>query len=402
MRIVITKNGKVIIQEIDPDIKYKRLLARSTFKNRTLNSPNKSFSKNTNSSFDNKLIKSSYNTNSPFNKEDIDEVLSNMKSKINEPQNFKEIKLSNPKKLNMPALMEERYMKEDQKKNKINSSSFDENNKNLLPDVFVTINKTIEKEANQKGYEYIYNHINCLKNEVINNYNTKSPKVNSIPQSFNLSETSTINNNQFTLPQILPAYPLKYIINRNSYKNAFYDAVKEEKKIKKGKKVTEENFRTIVVPSPKKLLENSLQNEINSQNRNLIMYLNKKDDLSGKFIERISKYDDEQIQKLNKISQKAFFSKNQDKMIKEIIRKKLNGEYVNLAEKFKNQLEIMKDDLNNYEKVMKIEDKKRVDKKERYFQQYRDAEKDWLKYNTLRFYKKSEPPKNSATGLLEN
>ena len=39
-----------------------------------------------------------------------------MKSKINEPQNFKEIKLSNPKKLNMPALMEERYMKEDQKK----------------------------------------------------------------------------------------------------------------------------------------------------------------------------------------------------------------------------------------------------------------------------------------------
>ena len=402
MRIVITKNGKVIIQEIDPDIKYKRLLARSTFKNRTLNSPNKSFSKNTNSSFDNKLIKSSYNTNSPFNKEDIDEVLSNMKSKINEPQNFKEIKLSNPKKLNMPALMEERYMKEDQKKNKINSSSFDENNKNLLPDVFVTINKTIEKEANQKGYEYIYNHINCLKNEVINNYNTKSPKINSIPQSFNLSETSTINNNQFTLPQILPAYPLKYIINRNSYKNAFYDAVKEEKKIKKGKKVTEENFRTIVVPSPKKLLENSLQNEINSQNRNLIMYLNKKDDLSGKFIERISKYDDEQIQKLNKISQKAFFSKNQDKMIKEIIRKKLNGEYVNLAEKFKNQLEIMKDDLNNYEKVMKIEDKKRVDKKERYFQQYRDAEKDWLKYNTLRFYKKSEPPKNSATGLLEN
>ena len=302
----------------------------------------------------------------------------------------------------MPSVMAEKYMKEDNKKKKIKTNnSFNGQNKNLLPDVFVKINKKIEKEANEKGYEYIFEKINCLKKDTIENYNTKSSKGNSLPQSANLSLNNTTNNNAFTLPQILPAYPLKYIINNNSYTNALKNAVKNENILKKGKKVTEENFRTTVEPNPIRVLDNCLQNEINSQNRNLIMYLNKKDDLSDKFIQRLSKYDNGQIQKLNKISQKAFYSKNQDKIIHEIIRKKINGDYVNISEKFKNQLEYMKDNLTNYEKVLKNEDKKRIDNKERYFQQYRDAEKDWLKYNTVRFYKKSEPPKNSATGLLE-
>ena len=403
MRIVITKNGKIIIQEINPDIKYKRLLARSTIKNHMQNNPtNKSLNKNTSNSFDNKLARSSYNNNATFNKEDIDDVLINMKNQNTEPSNFKVVKLSNTKKLNMPSLMAEKYMKEGNSNNNKVNNSFDENKKNLLPDVFVSINKNIEREANEKGYEYIYDTINCLKKDSIDNYNSKSSRGNSLPQSMNLNETATVNNSRFTLPQILPAYPLKYIINRNSYKTALQNAVKEEKSLKKGKKVTEENFRTVVEPNPRQVLENSLQNEINSQNRNLIMYLNKKDDLSGQFIQRLSKYDDDEIQRLNKISQKAIFSKNQDSVIHEIIRKKINGDYVNLSEKFKSQLENMKDDLNNYDKVMKNEDKKRIDKKERYFQQYRDAEKDWLKYNIVRFYKKSEPPKNSATSLLDN
>ena len=49
---------------------------------------------------------------------------------------------------------------------------------------------------------------------------------------------------------------------------------------------------------------------------------------------------------------------------------------------------------------MKEEEKKKINNKERYFNQYIEAEKNWVKSNALRFYRKSDPPKNSATGLV--
>ena len=406
MRIVITKNGKVMIQEINPEIKYKNILSRSTMKNR--NKSNQ-FKKNTNNSFDNKNI-TSFNSisTSNNNNNDVDTILSNLKDKNKDISNCQVIQLATPKKLNMPSLMAEKYMKEEKKKNKTTDNSFnnEKNNQNLLPDVFVSINKVIEDEAKDKGYDYVYNNINCLSNmqreKELQSYISKTARGNKSAQRNILKTELNSSNSKFTLPKILPAYPLKYIINRKSYKNIFLDAINQEKIIKKGKKVTEENFRTIVVPSPKHLLEKSLENEINSQNSNLIMYLNDKNNLSGSFVRRVSSYDNEQIGKLNKISQKAIYNNKQEDIIRDIIRKKISGEYVNSSESIKKELLNMRTNLDNYEKVMKIEEKKKViNKKERYFQQYRDAEKNWLKFNALRFYKKSSPPINSATGLLK-
>ena len=49
----------------------------------------------------------------------------------------------------------------------------------------------------------------------------------------------------------------------------------KEYELKKGKILTEDNFRSKVVPSPRYNLELSLKNEIKTENTNLITYLNK-------------------------------------------------------------------------------------------------------------------------------
>ena len=202
-----------------------------------------------------------------------------------------------------------------------------------------------------------------------------------------------------SLPTILPAYPLKYIINRQSLNKVTKEAIGEENKMRKGTMLTEDNFRSQNLPSPRKILEDSLKNEIKTQNSNLIMYLNKSNDVSGPFLKRISGYGDEQIKKLNKISQKTMFNKLQENVISGIIKKKIKGEYVHYSEEFKEGLETMKEKLTRYDNVIKAEERKKIDKKERYINFHRENEKEWMKFNIERFNKKSSPPRRRPSNV---
>ena len=204
----------------------------------------------------------------------------------------------------------------------------------------------------------------------------------------------------FSLPKILPAYPLKYIINPYSIRNIKKEVQIKEYELKKGKKLTEDDFRSKVVPNPRYNLELSLKNEIKTENTNLITYLNKSKDIKVPFVERLSTYDNDQIKRLNKISQKTMFIKGQENVIKKKIQNKIKEQYRLSSEEYKEGLETLKEKLHRYEDIVKIEEKKKIDKRERYLQKYSEAEKYWVKSNALRFYKKSDPPKNSATGLV--
>ena len=378
MRIVITKNGKIIIQEINPEIKYKNMITYSTDKYRTnrklmrqslinknLDRSN-SFGHNSSTNFSNNINQKSI---------DIDDLLTNMRDIEKKANSPKIVNLTLNQKLNMPQSIAEKYMTKDT----INRD--DSENKNLLPDVFVSINKAIEKEASQKGYDYIYNSINSL-----NKQKTTDQNDNNI-------------SSHISLPSILPAYPLKYIINRNSLSKVTKEAIGEENKLKKGSILTEENFRSQNLPNPVTVLEDSLKNEIKTQNSNLIMYLNKSNDISGPFLKRISRYGDEQIKKLNKISQKTMFNKMQEDVISGIIKKKIKGEYLHYNEEYKEGLETMKEKLTRYENVIKAEERKIIDKKERYINFHRENEKEWMKYNIERFNKKNTPARRTSTQI---
>ena len=396
MRIVITKNGKIIIREINPEVKYKNLLtSHNQFMSRRFGNQSK-LSHSRNNSFGN-----TSNNLSIHNKNlNIDDVLSNVQSNKKNLKSNSQCKILNlepNKHLMLPQSIADRYF-EDQ-------SSLEIEDKNLLPDVFVSINKSIEKDANTKGFNYIYNNISSLQTmhdkEIEENLSRKKSLEDNSSLLLNTEQNDMGRySTTFNLPKILPAYPLKYIINPYTIKNIKKEAKLKEYELKKGKRLTEDNFRSKVIPDPRYNLELSLKNEIKIENTNLITYLNKSKDIKAPFVERLSMYDNEQIKKLNKISQKTMFIKGQEKIISDKIRNKIKGLYRQSSEEYKKGLETLKEKLNKYENIVKAEEKKIIDKRERYLNQYNEAEKYWVKSNALRFYKKSDPPKNSATALV--
>ena len=387
MRIVITKNGRILIQEINPEIKFKSLITKHKSLNKS-KYKNLTFSENKKNAIGNST-KNIFSPKKKVKNLEIDDVFSEINSSGNKSKSLcKFLKIDPNKHLNMPQSIAERYF----------STQYDSNNianddKNILPDVLISINKSIEKDASKMGMSYLYNNISSLQ----------SMKENSNDKMLlsNLdNDGSGRNTSRYNLPKILPAYPLKYIISPNSIRNLKKQAIQMEKDSTEDKRLTEDNFRSRVKKDIKTTLTQSLKNEIKTENTNLITYLNKDEDIKPPFLERLSGFDENKISRLNKISQKTMFIKGQEKIIKERIKDKIRAQFRNAGEKYREGLENIKDKLIKSEKIFLSEEKKKIDKKDRYMSQYNEAERNWLKSGVLRFYHKNKPPINSATGLI--
>ena len=389
MRILITKNGRIIIQDIHPDIKYKGLLtsqksfvSKKNFNNLTLNSLKyKTIDKST---------KNIFHSKKKLKNIEIDDVL----SEINSPQmnNSKSVckmlTIDPNKNLNMPQSVADKYFS-----TQIDSMNNENEDKNILPDVLISINKSIEKDASKRGLDYIYNNISSLQTMKENGRN----KMMSINTEREEQGHYTMNMN---LPKILPSYPLKYIITPKILKKLKKQAIKMEYDSKKDKRLSEDNFRSKVKKDLKTTLELNLKNEINAENTNLISYINKDKEIKVPFVDRLCNFDDNKLRKLNKISQKTMFVQGQEKIIKERIKDKIKAKFRNASETYKDGLENIRCQLMKSEKIINDEEKKIVDKKERYANQYNEAELNWVKSGVLRFFHKNKPPVNCATALV--
>ena len=317
MRIVITNSGKHILQDLSETTHHR-----------------------VNSYDDSKYNKSSKD----------DEAIFFEKANKKNP-NFKTIKVLNHENLDIPFLMSKKY-----NDNNNNSSQ----KTNSVPDLFYSINETIDKEITNKS-------------------------------------------RNIKLPVIRTSFPIKYIINPYSYKK-LENEVKCKRDNLKRVKLNENNFRSEYYDDPVKKFERSVSSEIKIQNKNLIMYLNKDNDISNNFIKQLSNFNDEKLIKLNKICQKVFLFKNKNQNIQKNIKDKLNEDTVKINNTYKNRLNELKKDLEKSKSILNFQYPK-FNKKDRYINQYRKAEKDWIRYDTERYFKKSEPPKNSANPkkiLVEN
>ena len=257
--------------------------------------------------------------------------------------NYKEISLKE-KKLKIPFEIEEKYTKS------INDISID-SSQQVIPDVLYDISKTMESDNRN------------------NSSNTK-------------------------LPIIRSSYPIKYILNPLSYKKLENDVKTKISLLKRGKKLTEDNFRSMVYEDPKKIFDKNNSFEIHAENRNLIMYLNNDETISNSYIAKLNKYNNERIKKLNKICQSAFYYKDQGVIINNYIKQKLKNDAIQVSDYYKNKLGEMKKDLEESKKYFNFEIPK-YNKRERYINQIRKAERDWITFNTARLYKKSNPPKTN-------
>ena len=389
MRILITKNGRIIIQDIHPDIKYKGLLtsqksfvSKKNFNNLTLNSlKHKTIDKST---------KNIFHPKKKLKNLEIDDVLSEINSpKMNNSKSVCKMLTIDPNKnLNMPQSVADKYFS-----TQFDSMNNDNEDKNILPDVLISINKSIEKDASKKGLDYIYNNISSLQTMKENGRN----RMMSINTEREEQGHYTMNMN---LPKILPSYPLKYIITPKILKKLKKQAIKMEYDSKKDKRLSEDNFRSKVKKDLKTTLELNLKNEINAENTNLISYINKDKEIKVPFVDRLCNFDDNKLRKLNKISQKTMFVQGQEKIIKERIKDKIKAKFRNASETYKDGLENIRCQLMKSEKIIKKKKKKIVDKKERYANQYNEAELNWVKSGVLRFFHKNKPPVNCATALV--
>ena len=389
MRIVITKNGRILIQDINPDVKFKSMLSNyKSFNKGRLLSKNLTFNEIKKNSYG-KSAKNIFSPQKMIKNLQIDDVLSGLNSPRSESKSLcKVLNIDPNKNLNLPQSIAERYFSTE-----MNSMNVDKEEKNILPDVLISINKSIEKDASKMGLDYVYNNISSLQ--------TMKEKGNENMFSTNAEQDGLGRfTTSFSLPKVLPAYPLKYIIPPNSIKNLKKQADKLEDELYKDKRLTEDNFRSKIKKDMQRTLASSLRNEIRTENTNLITYLNKDKDIRAQFIERLSKFDENKIRRLNKISQKTMFIKVQEKIIKERIKDKVRAQFRNTSEKYKEGLENIRDKLFQSEKIIIAEEKKVINKKERYVNQYNEAELNWLKSGVLRFYHKSKPPINSATALI--
>ena len=210
-------------------------------------------------------------------------------------------------------------------------------------------------------------------------------------------------NNDYMLPNIRKYFPLKNIINKDAIKRLNKDMKKLEKICNEEEKIFPKKnyFIKNTWENSKKNFELSLKNEINSKNINLIEYLNQDRNISNLFIQRFSKLDKEKIDKLDSISKKLLYKKMQDEQINIDIKNKLKTNIMNININFRKSLNNINNKLNEYIKIInKDKEKFILNDKNRYIEQFMDAEKNWDKYNLERLYKKSCSPRRSAYRLL--
>ena len=252
-------------------------------------------------------------------------------------KNYKIVNIAETK-LKIPPIMEEKYSKVESK-----DKDYDQQ---VIPDVFLSINKSID------------------------------------------SNLSSLNNSK--LPIIRSSFPIKYVIKPETYKKLEDDIKKQQEDLViKGKKVNDTCFRSEVFEDPKKLFDKNSLKEIHAENRNLIMYLNSDETISNQYMDKLNRYNNDRLKKLNKICQSAFYYRDQTALIEKYIKQKLIHDAVQTSEYYKEKLDEMKSDLDKSKDYFR--EFPTFNKRERYAAQIKRAENDWIKYNTARLYKKSNP-----------
>ena len=252
-------------------------------------------------------------------------------------KNYKIVNIAETK-LKIPPIMEEKYTKIESKE-----KDYDQQ---VIPDVFLSINKSID------------------------------------------SNLSSSNNSK--LPIIRSSFPIKYVIKPETYKKLEDDIKKQQEDLViKGKKVNDTCFRSEVFEDPKKLFDKNSLKEIHAENRNLIMYLNSDETISNQYMDKLNRYNNDRLKKLNKICQSAFYYRDQSALIEKYIKQKLIHDAVQTSEYYKEKLDEMKSDLDKSKDYFR--EFPTFNKRERYAAQIKKAENDWVKYHTARLYKKSNP-----------
>lgn len=200
-------------------------------------------------------------------------------------------------------------------------------------------------------------------------------KNNSLNDSPNRSLNQSVN-------YLKEDYTLKEIIPQKVYKDLEKTIIKETEVKNKQSKINESNMR-IPFRNYKDILrdiEDKAEKKIKADKINLIHYLNTKNKISENFIRQIAKFDDERINKINKISQIFSHSQERDKILKKIIKSKIKSTHSKEVDNYKKTLANMGSQNLLREEIFRRNERP-VDDKERYKYIHEEVKKHWEKFN---------------------
>ena len=380
MRIIVTKNGKYIIKEIEDEKnlglsidnlnenkKYREFSGLSLPHLNKNYSTLKSFYKNT------KKIQwgANHRTKSVFSKRSMDNYFIRDESKINkqELQQAKKIKLSKPK-INISQQFLNKY------------DDLDVTYKDKIKNLTNTLKSNLDKTNEEK----VKNEIN-EQNKIFNNLNSNKAKEN------------ILNNNNFNKKQIL----LGDIISKRNLLNLKSQISKDnlghdDTRLPLDEKNKDSfNFRSKY--EDKKATLNSLSTilslPMNPDRTNLIKYFKQNKDISPFYFENLLKYDEAQIYKLNKICQIIFHKKEDEiKELKIIEDKKFNKEKM-IRQRGNNYMNSVNKIINRSNGIISgytLKQQTNAIKKKKIFKEEVKKIKNqyWDRYGVNKFYKENQ------------
>ena len=360
MRILITKQGNIIIQEIDDTLplKIQNLNSTSKFRGYSTDYP---LRKNNFSNFNSTIRKNNIMRQTPKIKRYRN--LEDTEITKEEMQTAKQIKL-NEHKITFPKQFAEKY--ESDITNANNSNIINSSN-NVLP----SLNS---------------NHLNSKISREL-----QSPARNNINKNYNSSTNTFLNQEKYlSLNEIIPNNSL-YFMKKKILKDKI---IRDRATF-----ITENDFRTEYKPITElqtfnNLLQTSL---INSNKSNLIRYLNEKK-IAPLTVKILANQDVDKISKINKICQTIFSNQEKDKLFNEIVKNKAKQRINNTKKEFQNVISGLGNNMDEAKEKLKKYEKK-IDEKEKYREYFNDVViHHWLRRDLERFNKKSTPkPKYMET-----
>ena len=337
MRILITKEGTEVIEQLDNFTKYStlnKITAKRYFSVNNFNRTNKTF---------NKTYYLKYNLNSTKNYSSLNCLsLQRNRSQLIDL----ELKIPN--------------------NNDIKNATFQ--NVNLTK---VTFSKKMAEKYDN----------NTLKSNIIS-------ETNKIPSSIIKNKNyETLNKNNikiFSFNEIIP----NNVVNRMKIK-----LIKDKKMKDKLSKIDENNFRSIYSSKTdlEKLDDILSFPKINSTKVGLIKYLNQSKFVNPTTLKTLLHSNPVRINKMNKIAQILIDEEHREKLHKNIIQNKLKNQKKEENMYINNQINNMKDQILGFkERLDKYQ--KKFDEKDRYKDIFNDIVKHyWNNHNYDKLNKKSSP-----------
>ena len=195
-----------------------------------------------------------------------------------------------------------------------------------------------------------------------------------------LPEQIIKKNIKFTDRQLIQSYTIRDIISDDTF-FSINNTVKSAELMKdKLTVIDENNFRTPYQAKTKvELVNEKLEKQIGSEKIYVIKYLNSKKNISANFINKLNHLDDDELQKINKISQKVVNNEDSEKILKNILKERIQFNKNKKIIDFHNTMTQLD---NNFAYIEEYKKKNfKHDKKILFFGKQMEMRKTWAKYN---------------------